>query len=154
MKKNTTVIIKQNNSKLGDRGNIIKITHGYAFNYLIPNNLVELATKGKLKHAQMLKKIKTQRLEELEIQAKSIKENLEQISKISIKKKVGENQQIFGSVNEKEIITAIFNFTGQKLEKKQIYIPDIKKIGIYSIQIHILYDISVTIKLQILPEHL
>lgn len=152
MKKKTTVIIKKNIDKLGKKNTIINVARGYAFNYLIPNHFVEIATPGRLKHASMFEEIKNKKIKELENQAKRIQTNLEQISKINIKKKVGEKQQIFGSVNEKEIIAQIFDYTGEKLDKKQINIPEIKKIGIYLMTIHLLNNISINVKLQILPE--
>lgn len=152
MKKNTTIIIKNTHNKLGQQGSIMKVTAGYAFNYLIPNNIAELATKGKLKHNKMLESIKNKKLAEAKIDASKIQKEFEKISKISINKTIGENQQIFGRINEKDIINKIFNYTGKKLEKKQIFIPDIKKLGIYEINIQIFNHINIHIKLQVLPQ--
>ena len=61
MKKNITVIIKNNHSQLGEKGEQLKVTPGYAFNYLIPNDFVEVATKGKIKHLNMLLDIERQK---------------------------------------------------------------------------------------------
>lgn len=152
MTKNTTIIIKNNHNKLGQQGSIVKVASGYAFNYLIPNDIAELATKGKLKHTKMLESIKGKKLAEAKIDASKIQKELEKISKISINKTVGENQQIFGRINEKDIMNKIFNYTGQKLEKKQVFVPDIKKLGIYEINIQIFNDIEIHIKLQVLPQ--
>nr|QCI07406.1 ribosomal protein L9 [Leiomenia cribrosa] len=154
MKRKTKVIIKQNINKLGKKGDIINVARGYAFNYLIPNHFAELATVGKLKHLKMFEKIKNIKLEAEKIEAKNMQKNLEKISKISIKKKVGDNQQIFGSVNEKEIIKQINNYTGYELEKKQINIPNIKSIGIYTIKIDLFNNIFTNLKLQVLPEEI
>jgi len=151
MKKNIQIIIKKNIPHLGEPGTITKTRLGYALNYLIPNNIAEIATPGILKHAEMLKKIKSKQLEEIKIQANIIKTNLEQIPKISIKKKIGDHKQIFGSVSEKDIISYILDCTGQQLEKKQISMPDIKEIGIYTLRIKIIENVFVDLKLQILP---
>lgn len=152
MTKKTKIIIKQNTTKLGKKGEVLSVNRGYAFNYLIPNNLAILATPGKLRQIQMFEQIKNIKIKQEKTDAKNIQQNLEEISKISIKKKVGDNQQIFGSVNEKEIIREIYNYTGYKIDKKQIYLPDIKTIGIYIIKINLLNTISVDLKLQVLPE--
>nr|QOS04535.1 50S ribosomal protein L9 [Sarcopeltis skottsbergii] len=152
MKKSIEIILTNSNNQLGKRGDIIKVASGYAFNYLIPKHLAELVTKGKLKHHHMIQRIEDKQLKEKAIQARKIQTQLQKISKISISKKFGERQQIFGSINEKEILNTIFNYTGQKFEKKQIKLQEIKNLGIYHINIQILNNISVEIKLQILPK--
>nr|YP_010952295.1 ribosomal protein L9 [Gloiopeltis furcata]WMP13964.1 ribosomal protein L9 [Gloiopeltis furcata] len=154
MKKKKQVIVKQKNSVLGKPGTLLNVSNGYAFNYLIPKGIVTLATDKAVRHLSMLKEIERKSAETSKTQAILMQKSLEQISKISIKKNVGENQQIFGSVSEKEIITQIMSYTGQKIEKKQIVLPDIKEIGIYDIKINILHDISVSLKLQIIPENI
>nr|WOA02413.1 ribosomal protein L9 [Gloiopeltis furcata] len=154
MKKKKKVIIKQKNSMLGEPGTLLNVSNGYAFNYLIPKGIVTLATEKAVKHLNMLKEIERKSAETSKTQAVLVQKSLEKISKISIKKNVGENQQIFGSVSEKEIITQIMSYTGQKIEKKQIILPDIKEIGIYNIKIHILNDVSANLKLQIIPENI
>nr|QCI09090.1 ribosomal protein L9 [Inkyuleea mariana] len=154
MKKNINLIIKKTIPKLGKEGNIVKVSSGYAFNYLIPNNFAEIATKGKLQHINMFVNIKNHKIKQAQIEAEQIKNQFNKITKIKINKKIGENQYIFGSVNEKEIITQIFLNIGKKLEKKQIKIPDIKKIGLFSIEIHITDQLVSILKLQIIPENI
>uniref|UniRef100_UPI003003A692 ribosomal protein L9 n=1 Tax=Anunuuluaehu liula TaxID=3049639 RepID=UPI003003A692 len=154
MKKNRKIIIQNTHNKLGQKGDIVKVASGYAFNYLIPNNFAELATKGKLKHTQMLKYIQDKKLIESKIDAHKIQEKLQNISKISIIKTIGAKQQIFGKINEKEILAKISYYAGQKLEKKQIFLPSIKKLGIYEIDIQIFNNINSKIQLQVLPQYL
>nr|YP_010502392.1 50S ribosomal protein L9 [Grateloupia turuturu]UXC96805.1 50S ribosomal protein L9 [Grateloupia turuturu] len=154
MKKNIHVILKKTMPKLGQEGKAINVSPGYAFNYLIPNRIASLATKGTLKHANMLTEIQNQKKEIIKIKATELQKQLREITKISIKRKTGDKQYIFGNISSKEIIEKIFKYIGIKLDKKQIEAPEIKKIGIYIIKIHILDDIIVNIKLQILPTNI
>nr|YP_010204071.1 ribosomal protein L9 [Ahnfeltia fastigiata]UAT97633.1 ribosomal protein L9 [Ahnfeltia fastigiata]UAT97837.1 ribosomal protein L9 [Ahnfeltia fastigiata] len=154
MKKNIEVIIKKTTPHLGDIGEFTKVALGYAHNYLIPNKIVEIATPGKLKNAKMFKLIRDKKIEEIKLKAYEVKSHLEKIQKISIKKKIGDHQQIFGSVTEKEIIEQILLYTGENIEKKQIQIPEIKEIGIYTMMITIIDQVTVTLKLQILPDNI
>nr|YP_010986108.1 ribosomal protein L9 [Polyopes affinis]WOL37026.1 ribosomal protein L9 [Polyopes affinis] len=151
MKKSTQIILNKTILKLGKEGEIVKVAPGYAFNYLIPNTIATLVSIGKLKHAKMLNEIQNQRAEIIRIKAKQLQEKLENIAKISVKKKIGDKQWIFGHINDKEIVEEILKFTGIKLDKKQIQIPEIKTAGIYPIRIQILDNISVNMKLQVLP---
>nr|YP_010199488.1 ribosomal protein L9 [Gracilariopsis tenuifrons]UAD89346.1 ribosomal protein L9 [Gracilariopsis tenuifrons] len=154
MKKKTTVILKKNFVNLGQIGNIVKVNSGYALNYLVPNNIAEIATIGKLRHYNMFLDIKNKKLNEIDNKMKIIQQKLNQITKISLKKKSGSNSQIFGSVSDKDIIVSILYCTQEKLDKKNIYLPSIKKLGIYNVNIILSSDIKVQLKLQILPMYI
>nr|YP_008144808.1 50S ribosomal protein L9 [Grateloupia taiwanensis]AGO19872.1 50S ribosomal protein L9 [Grateloupia taiwanensis] len=154
MKKNIQIILKKTMPKLGQEGEAINVAPGYAFNYLIPNRIASLATKGTLKHVNMLAEIQNQKKEIIKIKATELQEQFKKITKISIKKKTGDKQYIFGNISSKEITEKIFKYIGIKLDKKQIEAPEIKKIGTYIIKIHILDDIIANIKLQILPANI
>nr|YP_009509372.1 ribosomal protein L9 [Gracilaria vermiculophylla]AXI97022.1 ribosomal protein L9 [Gracilaria vermiculophylla]QXU75225.1 ribosomal protein L9 [Gracilaria vermiculophylla]WDZ67989.1 ribosomal protein L9 [Gracilaria vermiculophylla] len=151
MKKKITVILKKNLVSLGSVGSIVQVSSGYAFNYLIPYNFAQLPTKGKLKHYKMFSDLKQQKLDEIHVKLQVLSKKLGQISKISLKKKVGNNNQIFGSVSDKEIIANLFFVIGEKLEKKNINLPNIKTLGIYNFDILLAKNIQIDIKLQILP---
>ena len=153
-KKNITVIVKKTHINLGSQGDILKVSTGYAFNYLLPNNLVEIATKGKIKHFKMFNTIANKKKDILKANIVKIKNKIENIKKISIKKKTGKELQIFGSINEKDIIQEILQKTGNKLEKKQIEIPEIKNIGIFDITLKFIENESYFLKLQIIPENI
>ena len=154
MKKTITVILKQTHVSLGKQGQILKVSPGYLFNYLMPKNLAEIATKGKIKHITMFTEIEKKKQNILQLEAKNLKNQIEQINKITLKKKIGDKQQIFGSVNEKEIINEIYNKTGYKLNKKQINMPEIKYMDIFNIALKIIENESCYIKLQIIPENI
>nr|YP_009660570.1 50S ribosomal protein L9 [Corallina chilensis]QCS25518.1 50S ribosomal protein L9 [Corallina chilensis] len=151
MKKTINIIIKKTNSGLGPINSQKKVALGYAFNYLIPQQLAEVSTKGKLKHLKMLNEIKLKKDNQNYIKNLNTKERLEQIAKIKIRKKIGQNRQIFGSITEQDIINKINQINGQLITKRQITIPNIKEIGIYNIKITIEDSIYINIELQVLP---
>nr|UAD87906.1 ribosomal protein L9 [Gracilaria textorii] len=151
MKKKITVILKKNLVNLGSAGSIVKVSCGYAFNYLIPCNFADLATTGRLKHYKMFLNIKQKKLNEIKGKFQILAQKLNKIAKISVKKKVGNTNQIFGSISDKEIISNILYLTGEKLDKKNLYIPNIKQIGIYSLDIILTNEMRIRIKLQVFP---
>ena len=42
------VILKKDVQSLGEAGDVVEVKDGYARNYLLPNSMVEIATKGAL----------------------------------------------------------------------------------------------------------
>ena len=148
MKKYIDVLITNNKN---NKKTIQKVTKGYAFNYLIPNNIAEIATKGKIKHINMLNDLSNKKRNQRNQKALKINDNILHTRIIHLRKKCGQNQQIFGSVSEQEIQEYILNTTGEKIEKKQIFIETIKKIGSSICYIMINDDIKTPIKIRILP---
>uniref|UniRef100_A0AAU7YQ08 Large ribosomal subunit protein bL9c n=1 Tax=Gracilaria hainanensis TaxID=2871843 RepID=A0AAU7YQ08_9FLOR len=151
MKKKIKIILKKNLANLGPVGSIVKVSSGHAFNYLIPYDFADLATAGRLKHYEMFLNIKQKKLNEIKGKLQIVTAKLNKIAKISIKKKVGNTNHIFGSVSDKEIISNLLYLTGERLDKKNLYIPTIREIGIYHLDIVLINEMKVRIKLQILP---
>nr|WMP12346.1 50S ribosomal protein L9 [Laurencia verruciformis] len=151
MKKKVQVIVKNNNFKKEHKGKVISVFRGYAFNYLIPNGIVSLATKNQIKHYQMFSEIAKREKEANSIATGKIKTRVEQIPKITIYKKIGDNKLMFGSVKEKNIINWIYKYANIKFEKKQIQIHNIDNANISLVKIQIKQNIVVTVKLCIIP---
>nr|YP_009398334.1 ribosomal protein L9 [Thaumatella adunca]ARW67520.1 ribosomal protein L9 [Thaumatella adunca] len=151
MTRKINVILIKDNHKKGNKGNIINVSCGYAFNYLIPNKIAELATTKKIKHIKMFEEIKRKNKEANDMANKLVKEKIDNIKKISIYKKKGENNFIFGTITEKDIINWLEKNTTLKINKNQIKIPEIKEIGINYIEIQITSKITSQVILNIIP---
>nr|YP_009243981.1 ribosomal protein L9 [Sporolithon durum]AMK96223.1 ribosomal protein L9 [Sporolithon durum] len=152
MKKNIPIIIKKTHAHLGNKGEIKVVSLGYASNYLIPNNIAEPANRVKIKQIAIFKQNENKKQIENQTIASRTKTYLDNIIKISIKKKSSQNQQIFGKISEKDIIEKIYMITGEKLQKRQVIIPEIKNTGIYNIKVKLAENLETLIKLQILPD--
>ena len=151
-KKNIQLILNQTINHLGQAGDLITVTPGYARNYLLPHNIAEPITLGRMKYLKILEaknlKIKEAKIREMT----KMKSEVEKINKFSLKRKVSDNDNIFGSVTDKDIVQMLKEMTGTLLDKSQIKVPEIKAIGIYTVEIELLENLQVEIKLQVLPE--
>lgn len=154
MKKRISVILIDNNNTLGNKGSIITVSRGFAFNYLIPRNLAQKVTKGIIKHNNMFVDIQNKRLEQNKKEAKIIEKQIHKMSHINLYKKTGDYKQIFGSISEKEILHQLYKITGIKLNKRSINIPNINTIGSFNINIDIMNQMQVDVIINILPENI
>nr|YP_009393401.1 ribosomal protein L9 [Symphyocladiella dendroidea]ARW61963.1 ribosomal protein L9 [Symphyocladiella dendroidea] len=154
MKKKVDVILIKDDLKQGKKGVLVHVTRGYAFNYLIPSKIAEIATPKKIKQIQMFENIKIQQIEANQIETQLLQNNIEKINKISIYKKRGENNLIFGSVTEKEIIKWIKQYTNLSINKIKIQTVDTKSIGIKDIKININTKIQINIPIYIIPTNI
>nr|ARW60688.1 ribosomal protein L9 [Polysiphonia sp.] len=154
MKKKVNIILLKNNIEKYKQGTIISVARGYAFNYLIPNKIAEIATSKKIKHINMFQDLKIKEKKANEIEITLLKNSIEIIKRISIYKKKGDHNSIFGSVTEKDIIQWIDKYTNLKINKTQIKILDTKLIGMGYVKIQINHKIIINLKLHIIPTNI
>lgn len=151
MKKKIKVVLLKDNIKKEKKGSIINVNRGYAFNYLIPNNIAEIATKNKIKHASMIHNIIQSRKEANKVEIELLKNNIQQISNISIYKKQGENNYIFGKITEKEILRWIIKNTELRVTDTQIDNANKATVGIEIIKVKINNKTAVNLPTHIIP---
>lgn len=151
-KKIINVVLKENIQKLGKSNDLVKVAAGYARNFLIPNKMATVTTAGILKQQKFYAAIREEKLKIAKEDAKKVKQLLEEIQKFSVSKKTGDGKNIFGSVTEKEIAQIIKSTSNIDIEKQNIFLPEIKIIGIYNVEIKLLNQVTANIQLQVLPE--
>jgi large subunit ribosomal protein L9 len=129
------VILKADVKGQGKKDQLVKVSDGYARNFLFPRGLAVEATKENL--AEMVNKnqsVEYQKQEEIK-HAEELKEKLSQI-KIEISAKAGENGRLFGSVTSKEIADILLDQYKIKIDKKKIVLEDgIKALGVMKIPV-------------------
>ncbi len=151
MKKKIKIILLKDNRKKEKKGSIINVARGYAFNYLIPNEIGEIATKNKIKHIQMIENIIKNKEKENEFEIKLLKNNIEKIQNISIYKRQGENNYIFGNITEKEILKWLKRYTDLAIKKIKLDNLNNKIIGISMTKIEIDKKININLPIYIIP---
>lgn len=145
------VILEKTIPKLGLVGSIVKVTDGYARNFLLPKKLAVKATKHNVELVE--KKIKLIREAELKAQedAKELAARLEGLS-LNIEVKASEDGKLFGSVTEKEIADALKE-KGFDLDKKIIKMDEhLKFLGVFPVILKLHALVQTEIKVWIIRE--
>src|ERR687894_2920643 len=96
------VILRETVDNLGRRGEIVKVADGYARNYLLPRKLALPATEGNKKHVERERKIMETREADEKGQAEAMAARLGAVD-ITIARRVGETDQLYGSVTAADI---------------------------------------------------
>jgi large subunit ribosomal protein L9 len=145
------VILRETIDNLGRAGQVVKVADGYARNYLLPKKLAYLATPGNLKVIEA----ERQSLLRKDAKQKDDAEKLQQILdkvEVSIRRKVGEHDMLYGSVTNSDVADALEQ-KGFQIEKRKIHMDDhIKALGEFSIPIRLFKDVTAHIKLKVEPE--
>jgi large subunit ribosomal protein L9 len=79
------IILKRNIEKIGQVGDVVEVSDGFARNFLIPQGKAISFTIGNFKHIEYLKK---REVEQREGELKEVKELAEKINNISLEIKV------------------------------------------------------------------
>jgi len=142
------VIMKEDVASLGKRGDTVKVSDGYARNYLIPKGLALEATGKNINVLEHTKKLIAQQSEKEKKKAESQVQQYSGVT-VTIPCKVGEMDRVFGSVTGKDIEKALVE-KGFEIDKKQIVIEDpIKSLGEHRVKIKlypgVFADIAVTV---------
>ena len=130
------IILTREVQNLGEAGDVITVKDGYARNYLIPQNLAEVATKGALaKREQNLARIQAKQ-EKLHQEALEVAKKLDELSKIEMAVKAGETGKLFGTITTKKLAEEIKERTGLDIDRKIISVDAaVNKVGTYRILI-------------------
>lgn len=153
-KKTIQVILTKDVQDLGKQGTLIKVKPGYIRNYLIPLKLAKIATLNLIN--QFESQQKELDLKQLQFSKKclGVKELLESFGKFTTKKKISENGVFYGKITKKHVLELITNKVELPIElnKTQLELPEMKKLGEYIIEINLTTNVTAKIGLEILPE--
>lgn len=145
------VILKENVANLGKAGDIVKVKDGYARNFLIPKGQAIPATDGNIKalQEQIKKKLKEKNMKEENL--KSLLEKIKGVE-LTIKKLAAEDNKLFGSVSEMDIVEGLKNL-GIEIEKNNVILDKhIKEPGEFLIKIKLKEGFETNIKVKIIGE--
>jgi large subunit ribosomal protein L9 len=152
MAKRVQLVLTQDVRKLGRNGDLVEVAPGYARNYLIPQGIGLNVTPGILKQAEKRRELERQRLAELKQGALEQREAIEKIATVSIPKQVGERNSIFGTVTTTEVADAIVAAGGPKVDKRDIELPDISKLGTYNAEIELHPEVTVVVVVEVVAK--
>lgn len=145
------VVLKENVENLGRIGDVVKVSGGYARNFLIPGKKVVPANEDNIAQIEHQKKL----LEKKRALEKSSAEEI--VKKISsftcnISRKVGEKDKLFGSVTTGDIADAL-KAGGIDVEKRSIHLKDpIKALGVHTVEVRLLPEVSANLKVWVVKE--
>jgi large subunit ribosomal protein L9 len=152
MAKRTQLVLNQDVRKLGKLGDVVEVAPGYARNYLVPQGIGLPVTPGILRQVAKRKEVELARLAELKVGAEEQKAAIEKAGALQISKKVGENEAIFGTVTTAEIAAAIQLAANVAIDKRDVTIPDVSKLGTYQAEIELHPEVTVSVEFNVVAE--
>jgi large subunit ribosomal protein L9 len=143
------IILQEDVEKLGNRGEVVSVAEGYARNFLLPRKLALEATPGNMKRLEKMRAAFAKKEATEKGDAQKLSELLAAVA-LTIVRKAGENDQLFGSVTSADISEALAT-QGFTIDKRKVQLSEpIKSVGEHQVPIKlhrdVLANVAVTVK--------
>jgi large subunit ribosomal protein L9 len=145
-------ILLQDVETLGERGNVVDVSPGYLRNFLVPRRLAQPATKGALEEAQRRMQAAERAKEEAGQRAE---ENAALLTKtvLTINQQAGEDGRLFGSVTAQDIVDAIRDARGIRVDKRKVHLDEpIRNVGTHMVVVEVADGVTATVKTMVVAQ--
>lgn len=139
------VILRDHVENLGRRGDVVKVAPGYARNYLLPRKLALPVTEGNRRIIERERALAEAREAEERQRAEAIATRLTALE-LSIARRVGENDQLYGSVTSADIAEELAA-KGFDIERRRIQLDEpLKALGEHSVPVKLHRDVTAHVR--------
>lgn len=142
------VILLEDVKNVGKKGEIIKVSDGYARNFILKKNLGVEKTDKTMHDLKLQKAAEARKQQEILEEAQNLAKQIEAGS-IVLKMKAGESGRTFGSISTKEIANALKEQLKIEIDKKKLQLAEpIRNFGTYHVpvRLHPKVTAEVTVK--------
>ncbi len=131
----------------GKKGDIVKVSDGYAKNYLIPRKLAREATDSVMKELQAKEESRLHKIEVERAEAKALADKIGSLT-VVISQQAGAGGKFYGSVTAKEVSEELKKQHDIDLDKRKITVAEpIKAFGRYELDVKYYQDVTGKINL-------
>jgi large subunit ribosomal protein L9 len=145
------IILREDVEHLGARGQLVKVAAGYARNFLLPKKLGVPATDSNRKIVEQERQAHLRKDAKLKSEAEDLARLLGAVT-VSIARKAGESDQLFGSVTAGDVADAL---AAQKytIDRRRIQLEEpIKTLGEHKVTVRTHKEVSVEITVNVTRE--
>jgi large subunit ribosomal protein L9 len=145
------VILREDVPKLGKPGDLVKVSDGFARNYLLPRKLAVAATTAGVSRVDHERRVVLARREKLEKTPQGLREKLENLA-VTVAKPAGEGEKLYGSVTTRDIEDALA-VEGVAIDRKRIRLDEpIRALGVFPARIALDAGLEATIKVWVVAK--
>lgn len=142
------VILKEDLEHLGSRGDVVKVADGYGRNYLLPRKLAMQATAANKAVIEQMKQSAIRRSAREKGEAEQLVAQYDALT-LAFTRKIGENEQLFGSVTSSDIAQAL-EAQGYATDRRKIQLEEpLRQLGEFLVPVKLHREVSAHVKVVI-----
>jgi large subunit ribosomal protein L9 len=128
------LILMEDVPAVGKLGDVVKVSDGYARNYLLPRKKAVPATAKTQKALEHTQRLVQRKQEQSQTDAQALMQRLAEIS-CTVRKPAGEEGKLFGAVTSADIAQAL-HAQGVDVDRRKIVLDEpIKHLGTYTVAV-------------------
>jgi large subunit ribosomal protein L9 len=145
-------ILLKDTDELGERGDVIDVSPGYLRNYLVPRKIAQPATPAAIAESQRRREAAERAVAEAAQKAEETAALLRK-TVLTISHQAGDDGRLFGSVTSQEIVDAIRQARGVRLDKRHVALAEpIKTTGTHMVTVEVADGVTTEIKTIVTPQ--
>ncbi len=146
------VILREHVDNLGHRGDVVKVSEGYARNYLLPRKLALPVNEGSRRQIEKERKIAEVREAAEKQGAEALAARLAEVE-VVLARKVGEQDVLYGSVTSADIAHALQAQHQVEVDRRKVQLAEpIKQLGEFTVAVKIHREVTASIKVRVAAE--
>ena len=145
------LILREDVENLGKGGDLVEVKPGYGRNYLLPRGLAVLANPKNVRELEHQKKVAEAKAAKAKASAEAVAKRLAE-TPVTLKRKVGEQDKLYGSVTALDIVEAL-GARGMQLDRRIIDLPEpIKSVGDHEVPVKLHRDVVAKVRVRVEAE--
>jgi large subunit ribosomal protein L9 len=146
------VILREHVDNLGRRGDVVKVSEGYARNYLLPRKLALPVNEGNRRQIEKERKIADAREAAEKTGAEALAARLAEVD-VVLARRVGEQDVLYGSVTSADIAHALQAQHQIEVDRRKVQLHEpFKQLGEFVVPVKIHREVTASIKVKVVAE--
>jgi large subunit ribosomal protein L9 len=152
MAKNTEVILIKHVKGVGALGSRVKVSSGFARNFLVPQGHALYVNEDSLFRFKALKEKEEKRLEKVKVEASEVASKLVGV-KLSFTASTHDGGKLYGSISPSDIVSQIAKTAGVTVDKKLVTHQDgLRTMGVFSVEIELHPEVKSLIEVTVVSD--
>jgi large subunit ribosomal protein L9 len=145
------IILLDDVTKVGRRGEVRDVSDGYARNFLIPKKLALSATAGNLKNLEHIKRQQDAKADRIKADAEALRAKIEALV-YEERRQASEEGKLFGSVTSQDVADFL-GTRGVPMDRKRITLDEpIKTLGEHVVSMRLHQDVTAQLRINVVRE--
>jgi large subunit ribosomal protein L9 len=142
------LILREDVENLGKGGELVEVKAGYGRNFLLPRGLAVLANPRNVRELEHQKRVADAKAAKMRASAEAVAKRLAD-TPITLKRKVGEQEKLYGSVTALDLVEALAA-RGVQLDRRLIELAEpIKTLGEFEVPVKVHREVPARLKVKV-----
>jgi large subunit ribosomal protein L9 len=147
------VLLQKSVEKLGEPGDLVEVSDGYARNYLVPQGMAIRAAKGVVKQAETMRRAHDARQSKQKTEYEAVASKLIAAGGLRIPARAGEEGRLFGSVTAADVAEAIVAQTGVDVDRRAVHLDEpIRTVGTHEVRVKLFANVEPVVTVEVVAQ--